>query len=50
MRIYNREGSEIKLDIRQEEMITYWCQTIGTEWEAKQIYRNNFSKMFKESF
>jgi len=28
----------------------YWSQTIGTEWETKDIYRKNFSTEFMKFF
>lgn len=38
------------LDAHQEEIATYWAQTLGSEWENKPFYVKNFSKMFIESF
>lgn len=40
------KGKPIKLSLKSEELATYWTQTIGSEWELRDIYRNNFSKIF----
>jgi DNA topoisomerase-1 len=42
--LYN--GNRIDLTPEQEEMATYWSQTMGTEWESREIYRKNFFKEF----
>ena len=31
-------------------MASYWSQTIGTDWEQKPQYVNNFKKMFLDTF
>ena len=41
---------DIELDSFQEEIATYWVQTLGTEWETKKYYRDNFIRLFTESF
>ena len=46
--LYN--GEPIELNSYQEEMATYWSQTIGTEWETKKTYRDNFSEEFCKTF
>jgi len=42
----NHKGQPIALNNQEEELATYWSQTIGTEWENKSIYRTNFSTNF----
>ena len=42
----NHKGDAVALNKEEEELATYWSQTIGTEWERKPIYRTNFSKNF----
>ena len=44
----NHKGEPIALSIKEEELATYWSQTVGTEWERKPAYRQNFSKNFLE--
>ena len=44
----NYKGEPISLNPKEEELATYWSQTIGSEWETKKIYRTNFSKSFLE--
>jgi len=34
------------MTIQDEEMATYWVQSIGTEWETKEKYKKNFNSMF----
>lgn len=43
-------GKAVALDSYQEEIAVYWTQTIGTEWETKKYYRDNFIKIFMDSF
>ena len=38
----NHKGEPISLNKDEEELATYWSQTIGSEWEQKPIYRANF--------
>lgn len=42
----NHKGEPIALNPLEEEHATYWSQTIGTEWENKKNYRDNFSSNF----
>ena len=44
----NHKGEAIALNKPEEELATYWSQTIGSEWERKPIYRTNFSMTFME--
>ena len=44
------EGKPVDLTAQQEEMASYWAQTIGTDWETKPQYIQNFSKMFLDTF
>ncbi|EAS05059.2 DNA topoisomerase I (macronuclear) [Tetrahymena thermophila SB210] len=44
------DGKPIDLNLLQEEMATYWSQTLGTDWEHKPKYRENFSKQFLDTF
>lgn len=43
-------GKDVGLNPYQEEVAIYWTQTLGTEWETKKYYRDNFVKLFIESF
>lgn len=45
--LYN--GEEFELNAFQEEICTYWAQSIGTDWETKDFYKNNFKQMFMET-
>lgn len=38
------DGKPMELSLFQEEMATYWAQTLGSDWEHKPTYRENFSK------
>lgn len=42
----NHKGEAIALNTKEEELATYWSQTIGSEWEQKANYRSNFSGIF----
>ncbi len=44
------EEKEIALNPLQEELAYYWCQILGTEWEHKQEFRNNFIRKFSSEF
>jgi len=44
------QGKPITLNRDQEEMAYYWSQTIGTDWETKDHYRQNFQKIFCGTF
>lgn len=44
------DGKSIQLDQRQEELATYWTQTLGTIWEESSIYTNNFTRQFLKLF
>lgn len=44
------KGERITLTKAQEEMAYYWSQTIGSDWETKETYVNNFSKLFLSTF
>lgn len=44
------EGKKVELTEEQEELCTYWCQTIGTPWEEKEIYRKNFQTLMQTKF
>jgi DNA topoisomerase-1 len=43
------EGNPLKLTPLQEELVFYWCQSLGTDWETKEEYRNNFAKVLAAS-
>jgi DNA topoisomerase-1 len=43
-------GEKVSLTPAQEEMATYWAQTIGTDWETKPFYLKNFSEAWLASF
>lgn len=34
----------------QEELCTYWAQTIGSDWETKPNYRANFTQLMNSKF
>ena len=40
------KGATLQLTTEQEEVATFWVQTIGTDWEKKKTYRNNFLETF----
>lgn len=42
-------GTPIDLNPFQEEICTYWAQSLGTDWEHKDYYRDNFIEMFMKS-
>ena len=42
------KGKPINLNLKSEELATYWTQSLGSEWEEREIYRNNFMKIFFE--
>uniref|UniRef100_A0A7S2QFU8 DNA topoisomerase I n=1 Tax=Zooxanthella nutricula TaxID=1333877 RepID=A0A7S2QFU8_9DINO len=42
------DGKEVKLEIEAEEIATYWCSCMGTTYEHKEIFINNFWKTFTE--
>jgi len=44
------QGRPITLNRNQEEMAYYWAQSLGSDWETKEHYRNNFAKIFCGSF
>lgn len=44
------DGKDVELNPFQEEVAIYWTQTLGTEWETKKFYRDNFVKQFVDSF
>jgi DNA topoisomerase-1 len=44
------DGKEVSLKPIQEELAVYWCQGLGTEWETKEEYVNNFASLFNSSF
>lgn len=44
------DGEQIKLTKQQEEIIYFWCQTIGTDWEQKKIYRKNVENLISSTF
>lgn len=44
------KGQPIQMNRYQEEMAYYWSQTVGTDWEQKQHYRDNFEKAFTSTF
>jgi DNA topoisomerase-1 len=43
------DGAPLKLSPLQEEIAYYWCQNLGTDWEHKEEFRKNFSKVFATS-
>lgn len=43
-------GKRIKVSSFQEELATYWTQTLGTDWLKNPYYRQNFSKLFLGTF
>lgn len=40
----------MELNSFQEEIATYWSQSLGTDWESNQRYRTNFEELFLKSF
>lgn len=40
------DGKPFELTTKQEEYVTYWCQTVGSLWENNDIYRQNFKSEF----
>ncbi|CAD8212782.1 unnamed protein product [Paramecium pentaurelia] len=46
--IYN--GKLITLTEEQEELCTYWAQSIGSPYEFKEIYRKNFESLMQTKF
>lgn len=38
-----------RLNPFEEELAWYWCQTLGTDYETNEIYRNNFMSQFAKS-
>eukprot|EP01016_Furgasonia_blochmanni_P001395 TRINITY_DN1052_c0_g1_i15.p1 TRINITY_DN1052_c0_g1~~TRINITY_DN1052_c0_g1_i15.p1 ORF type:complete len:515 (-),score=151.01 TRINITY_DN1052_c0_g1_i15:746-2290(-) len=43
------KGEPINLTTKQEELATYWSQTVGSDWEKRDIYRKNFEEEFKKA-
>ena len=47
--LYN--SKKVSLNRYQEEMATYWAQTLGTDWEQKNdAYKKNFRENFLKTF
>jgi len=46
--LYN--GEKVELTAFQEELATYWAQTIGSEWEKNAKYLSNFLFEFQKAF
>lgn len=44
------KGEPVRLNPYEEELVWYWCQTIGSEWEENEYYRANFIKQFMKRF
>lgn len=44
------EGKMITLNEEQEELCTYWAQSIGSPYENKEIYRKNFESLMQTKF
>ena len=42
--------TKIPLTPMQEELAYFWSQSIGTDWEEREIYRNNFKNLFRRAF
>jgi DNA topoisomerase-1 len=40
----------ITLNEEQEELCTYWAQSIGSPYENKEIYRKNFESLMQTKF
>jgi DNA topoisomerase-1 len=40
----------VQLTEEQEELCTYWSQTIGTPWQEKERYRTNFETLMNSKF
>lgn len=54
---YQKHNAPIKYDKRrievstfQEELATYWTQTLGTDWLKNPYYKKNFKKLFLNTF
>jgi DNA topoisomerase-1 len=43
-------GKQIEVSKFQEELATYWTQTLGTDWLKNSYYKKNFSKIFLKTF
>merc|ERR1712151_930859 len=41
------EGKEVKLSVEAEEIATYWTSVKGTPYETKDLFINNFWKVFQ---
>lgn len=41
------EGKEVKLSVEAEEIATYWTSVKGTPYETKDLFVNNFWKVFQ---
>ena len=46
--LYN--GKKILVSTFQEELATYWTQTLGTDWLKNPYYTKNFSSLFLKTF
>ena len=44
------DNKKVKLSTFQEELATYWTQTLGTDWLKNPYYKINFVKLFLETF
>ena len=42
------EGAEVLLEPEHEEIATWWAGVVGTEWETKPHFRQNFERNFIE--
>ena len=40
------QGRRVKLSDFQEELATYWTQTLGTDWLKNSYYKKNFVRIF----
>jgi hypothetical protein len=43
-------GKQIEVSTFQEELATYWTQTLGTDWLKNPYYKKNFSNLFLKTF
>lgn len=44
------DGKTILISTFQEELATYWTQTLGTDWLKNPYYTKNFSNLFIKTF
>lgn len=44
------DGQPVELTLQQEELATFFAQSLGTEWETNKRYVSNFSNQFLATF